>query len=241
MQPAQHDTFRNFVANSFLLWLNDNNAMAKQDDLDALEKLKAAAAEKGDFDSFQRAHRQAEALRGGKSYINGQPAAVALGGQVAPVEDAPAVVASDPSKLQAVKDNIVATAANHDAEQLNKYNQFLRDQGVNPDTIGAATVDTSYNGAGNLVSTMDNPTLQQQELATNLANQASGYHNQVNIAANRAIERGNPGLGNQLKNIADAEVPASVSGRSSQQNLMYWLNRLRNNVQVQRSNGYASQ
>lgn len=179
-----------------------------------------------------------------------------------PLQDSPASVASDPAKTASLAENIreygvggksgaptiqdekgrniPLTRAQADNLQTNKYNQFLTDIGVDPNSLGTAQLgEMQYDDRGNLISQkLEVPSLQEEQDARSLQNYASGQHNRARIAADRATRQGQPLYGLNAQQQADDAY--STPNRSSTANLQYWLNKLRSTKQVQQSNGFAS-
>lgn len=224
--------------------------MAKKDD--DLESQMAAAAKADDFATWQSLNRQFNAQRGGRSYINGQPAAEVIGTSAQVAANNPVLPVDPPQYANtnqtdhhiammekygvtgagtSLKGEEPLTRDQQEALKIGQYNRFLLDSGIEPNSIGNATVDE--NGR------MEAPSIAMETAARDQVNRLHGVHNKYANAAGR-LRQNNPAASLALDQEADSVAPNVAQNRSSQGNLQYWLNKLRSYRGVQQSNGFAS-
>lgn len=117
--------------------------------------------------------------------------------------------------------NRAAEQSEQGADNRDRYRDFLRAAGIDPNTIGGATVIGPSTDR-----VMRAPTLAQQQLAVDQANSLNADEGRARIAGRRAYQRGNAGeWANSLAGIGQAR-DARGGGRSAETNADYWLKRI---------------
>lgn len=103
-----------------------------------------------------------------------------------------------------------------------RYNAFLVQQGIDPDTIGGSRLT-----GGSRDRTLNSPTLAQQQLAVNQGNAVNAAEGRARIAARRALLRGDGGLwADTMNSIQENNRQIPGGGRSSEENRNYWMERI---------------
>jgi len=112
----------------------------------SLERQKRLAAENNEFEQWRQAYRaeQQMAQEWGGGLINGRPAATVVDATQVEVLPAPAATGrSNPALVaqnaQRIRQEGMDANATREARNTERYAQFLGDQGINPNTIGAAS------------------------------------------------------------------------------------------------------
>lgn len=190
----------------------------------SLERQQRLAAENDDFLQWRRA-REAEremAQDWGGGLINGRPAATVV--DVSEVETYPAGPQStgrnNPALVARNVDRIRnQTQIQQEGAALDRqarYDAFLADRGIDPDTIG---------GARRTATGLQAPTQAQQDAAREAKNIYNSERSDLRRAANQLARRGNRAAAAELRGQANYLYP-QIGGRSSEAQLDYWLNRL---------------
>jgi hypothetical protein len=159
-------------------------------------KLMEDAAASGDSEKWLQYYRAHEAARGGQSTINGLPTAQVIGTPEA-VAAANPIQAAAPAVVQPPAPEVVAAnqakavervkaGQPNDSVLLDHYNNFLADQGIDPNTIGGARQRSRMDNQGNaLIPTLITPTIAQEDAARSAISKEQGNENRARIAANR--------------------------------------------------------
>lgn len=105
-------------------------------------------------------------------------------------------------------------ALSPDQEAQSRYDRFLVDQGINPNTIGTATIDPH---TGGLIV----PTVAQEYAAINASNQLNAREGDLRRAAHMAWQRGHGDTAMEYK--AKARDLNNKRGGSYESRLAYFL------------------
>jgi len=121
---------------------------------------------------------------------------------------------------------------------LDRYRSFLRDQFIDPDTIGLATIDRSQGFNTPQVSKMLVPTTAQQEHAMKLKDLDSAWENSMLRAAQTLNANDRPDLGKELvQKVKEFNIQR---GSSFEDRIMYYLNKITaGGKRANKSNGFA--
>lgn len=178
-------------------------------------------------DEWFRAYRAAREARAGRGYINGVPSEQALAGversPILPAPGIPSVTPQQADRAMVAAEQIGAqTAGNqelHDEAQLDRYNRFLQEKGINPNKIGPATVRGPSGDRG-----FQQPSLEQQQAAVDAKDARNAADGRARIAARR-LYRTDPAAWAAITNQLSEQGRARGTGESSGlQN--YWMDRL---------------
>jgi len=216
-----------------------------QDSPPDYDSLLAQAAANNDFNEYHRLYQERDANMPAGGTINGVPATQVVGAG-APVEAAPSTPPSNPDKLasaiQAAQDRI---KAGQPQTSPKAYDQFLASQGINPNTIGGATlVGPRFDEDGKpLAQRLEVPTRDQEQAVSDTISNQQALDAATRHAAQLALRAGNAGAYYQLMNQLRYQRGAAGSSRSSEANRAYFLQRFSSNSPYQefyqnRSNGY---
>jgi hypothetical protein len=105
---------------------------------------------------------------------------------------------------------------------LDKYRQFLRDQFIDPDTIGGATLDRSQ-GSG-ATPKMTVPTVKQQYAAVDLKDQENKREGELRRAAQEAMAKGRTDLA--IPFLDEIRNMNAKRGGSAEERLKYYMGQL---------------
>lgn len=116
------------------------------------------------------------------------------------------------------------TAARQQGEKnasRDRYNAFLEESGINPNTIGGSRLTGSMGER-----TLQNPSLAQQQSAVDAANYTNAQEGRARIAARRAFQRGDGGMWADIMGGVNQANQYRGGGRSAEQQRSYWMDRI---------------
>jgi len=157
------------------------------------------------------------------------------------VRQIPAVTPEQADRAMVAAEQIGARRAEEQADAANsrrdRYNAFLEEQGINPNTIGAARLTGRSSNRS-----LDNPSLIDQRRAVGAANMANAQEGSLRAASIAARRRGNPVLGMELLDQAQS-LQEMQGGRSYEANRAWWQEQFAGNspfreYMQRRANGF---
>lgn len=132
-----------------------------------------------------------------------------------------------PSSYYDMFNNQTAPVAPAGPDLLDKYRRFLYEGGINPDTIGGATINRQ-------TGKMEVPRLAQQNAAVSAKDMAAAQDSRLRNAA-YAMQKRDPGGAAALLNLASQQ--GAQYGPSYESKINFWQ-RVLQNAGLNRANGY---